>query len=233
MRDLIALLTRPLRWLLQWVGALIVLFEEWGWEPLARLMAHTPSYMMWDDHDIIDGWGSHSAELHHSPVFQGLFQVAKAAFELFQRQMLGAPPPATLPGQTALVLAAAPIERRLCLGEGVLWITRTREACPVGQAAAADHEAIDLPGAWDDHWLVAGEQLRLPAHAEFVLEAWPTARFAVQEVPPASWRRAAAGRGGPDARSKSVRPRARGCCGREAQPHPIPSPPCPPCSSRS
>lgn len=43
MRDLIALLTRPLRWLLQWViqwsVALVVLFEEWGWEPLARLMA--------------------------------------------------------------------------------------------------------------------------------------------------------------------------------------------------
>lgn len=105
-----------------------------------------------------------------------------------------APTPDTawaLPGQTALVLAAAPIERRLCLGEGVLWITRTREADPLVRSAAADHEAIDLPGAWDDHWLVAGEQLRLPAHAEFVLEAWPTARFAVQEVPPASWRRAA------------------------------------------
>ena len=43
MRDLIALLTRPLRWLFQWVVqwsvALVVLFEEWGWEPLARLMA--------------------------------------------------------------------------------------------------------------------------------------------------------------------------------------------------
>ena len=39
MRDLIALLTRPLRWLLQLVVALFVRFEEWGWGPLARRMA--------------------------------------------------------------------------------------------------------------------------------------------------------------------------------------------------
>ncbi|MEX8493245.1 hypothetical protein [Sphaerotilus sp.] len=39
MPPFIELLTRPLRWLFQWLIALIVLFEEWGWEPLARLMA--------------------------------------------------------------------------------------------------------------------------------------------------------------------------------------------------
>jgi phosphodiesterase/alkaline phosphatase D-like protein len=75
--------------------------ERWNQPETAALLASVPSVMMWDDHDIIDGWGSHPAELHGSPVFQGLFQVARAAFELFQRQMLGAPPPATLPAQTA------------------------------------------------------------------------------------------------------------------------------------
>ena len=74
--------------------------ERWNQTETAALLASVPSVMMWDDHDIIDGWGSHMAELHGSPVFQGIFQVAKAAFELFQRQMLGAPPPATLPAQT-------------------------------------------------------------------------------------------------------------------------------------
>jgi hypothetical protein len=39
MRRLIALIARPLRWLFQWLVALVVLFEEWGWEPLARGMA--------------------------------------------------------------------------------------------------------------------------------------------------------------------------------------------------
>lgn len=75
--------------------------ECWNQPETATLLASVPSVMMWDDHDIIDGWGSHTAELHYSPVFQGIFQVAKAAFDLFQRQILGAPPPATLPGQTA------------------------------------------------------------------------------------------------------------------------------------
>ena len=75
--------------------------ERWNQPETAALLASVPSVMMWDDHDIIDGWGSHPCELHGSPVFQGLFEVARSAFELFQRQMLGAPPPATLNAQTA------------------------------------------------------------------------------------------------------------------------------------
>jgi hypothetical protein len=31
---------------------------NWSREPVARLMANTPCYMLWDDHDIRDGWGS-------------------------------------------------------------------------------------------------------------------------------------------------------------------------------
>ena len=31
---------------------------NWAREPVARLLANTPSYMVWDDHDIRDGWGS-------------------------------------------------------------------------------------------------------------------------------------------------------------------------------
>lgn len=30
---------KPLRWLFHWLVALVVLFEEWGWGPLSRLMA--------------------------------------------------------------------------------------------------------------------------------------------------------------------------------------------------
>jgi hypothetical protein len=33
------LLLRPLQWLVRWAIALVLLFEEWGWEPLARLLA--------------------------------------------------------------------------------------------------------------------------------------------------------------------------------------------------
>jgi len=31
---------------------------NWAREPVARLLANTPCYMVWDDHDIRDGWGS-------------------------------------------------------------------------------------------------------------------------------------------------------------------------------
>jgi len=31
---------------------------NWSREPVRRVMANVPTYMMWDDHDIRDGWGS-------------------------------------------------------------------------------------------------------------------------------------------------------------------------------
>ncbi|GAA6143639.1 alkaline phosphatase D family protein [Hydrogenophaga sp. 5NK40-0174] len=75
--------------------------ERWSQPEVAAVLASIPAVMMWDDHDIIDGWGSHPAELHQSPVFQGLFKAASQAFALFQRHSMGAPPPATLAGQPA------------------------------------------------------------------------------------------------------------------------------------
>ena len=52
---------------------------------LVAVLASVPSVMMWDDHDIFDGWGSHPAELLDSPVGRGLFDVARRAFLLLQR----------------------------------------------------------------------------------------------------------------------------------------------------
>src|SRR5690606_36961275 len=56
-----------------------------------HLMATVPSLMMWDDHDIVDGWGSHSAPLQRSPVYRAVWRAAREAFALFQ---LGARPEA-------------------------------------------------------------------------------------------------------------------------------------------
>lgn len=75
--------------------------DRWSQPDVAAVMRSMPAVMMWDDHDLMDGWGSNPSDLHESPVFQGIFRVAKAAFELFQRQMMGAPAPATLPDQLA------------------------------------------------------------------------------------------------------------------------------------
>ena len=76
---------------------------RWSQPDVAAALASIPSVMMWDDHDIMDGWGSYPIDLHSCPVFQGIFSVAKAAFEMFQRQVMhpGAHMPATLPGQAA------------------------------------------------------------------------------------------------------------------------------------
>ncbi|WP_279480480.1 alkaline phosphatase D family protein [Aureimonas sp. SK2] len=57
----------------------------------AELAACVPSLMIWDDHDIFDGWGSHPAGLQESPVALGLFRAAREMFVLFQ---LGADPAA-------------------------------------------------------------------------------------------------------------------------------------------
>lgn len=50
----------------------------------AAAMAAIPSVMMWDDHDIFDGWGSRPAGEHECQVYRGLFAVARRQFSLFQ-----------------------------------------------------------------------------------------------------------------------------------------------------
>ncbi len=61
----------------------------WEQPQLAPLLASVPSLMMWDDHDILDGWGSYSEEWQNCPVLQGIWSAAREHFSLFQ---LGAQP---------------------------------------------------------------------------------------------------------------------------------------------
>jgi hypothetical protein len=61
----------------------------WGQPELGPLLARIPSLMLWDDHDIIDGWGSYPAKWHDAPVLQGIWRHAREYFSLFQ---LGARP---------------------------------------------------------------------------------------------------------------------------------------------
>lgn len=56
----------------------------WTQPDIRPLLAAVPSAMMWDDHDIFDGWGSHLPELGSSPAFLGLYKQAREAFQLFQ-----------------------------------------------------------------------------------------------------------------------------------------------------
>ncbi|MFA9459499.1 alkaline phosphatase D family protein [Thiohalorhabdus sp. Cl-TMA] len=65
-------------------------------EDTAYLVARVPSMMMWDDHDIIDGWGSHPRWYHDNDVAQGVFRTARTFFRLFQQ----GEGPATLPAES-------------------------------------------------------------------------------------------------------------------------------------
>lgn len=69
--------------------------DRFGQPPVAEALASIPSLMMWDDHDIFDGWGSYSDDEQASPVFQTIFQAARAAFIRFQ--LAGDEPATTWP----------------------------------------------------------------------------------------------------------------------------------------
>ncbi len=67
----------------------------WAQPEVAPMVAQVPSLMMWDDHDVFDGWGSHDTDIQASPVFQGIWRAAREHFALFQ---LGARPEDLPPG---------------------------------------------------------------------------------------------------------------------------------------
>ncbi|MEI6985533.1 MAG: alkaline phosphatase family protein [Rhodospirillaceae bacterium] len=50
----------------------------------AKAVALIPSVMMWDDHDIFDGWGSRPEIENQCQVYRGLYAVARRQFSLFQ-----------------------------------------------------------------------------------------------------------------------------------------------------
>jgi hypothetical protein len=58
--------------------------RQWSHAEASALLSTVPSIMMWDDHDIFDGWGSHLDYRRTCPVFQGIFAIARRSFALFQ-----------------------------------------------------------------------------------------------------------------------------------------------------
>ena len=60
--------------------------DRWNQPEVREVLARIPTIMMWDDHDIMDGWGSYPDEQLQSPVYQLIFQIAQECFELFQLQ---------------------------------------------------------------------------------------------------------------------------------------------------
>lgn len=79
----------------------------------AQAMARTPTVMMWDDHDIFDGWGSYSCEMQHSPLFQRLFDHARRAFWVFQMQHAAERLPELVPRDDVQVRANDPLFKKI------------------------------------------------------------------------------------------------------------------------
>jgi hypothetical protein len=90
--------------------------QHWDREPVRTIMANIPTFMIWDDHDIRDGWGSWAGE---SPTLQARYPRGAAITDLYSRyfddakdvywhfQMAHNPPPLFGPP-----LPPAPGERR-------------------------------------------------------------------------------------------------------------------------
>lgn len=64
--------------------------ERWSQSGPSEAYASIPTLMMWDDHDIFDGWGSYQPGLQNCAVHQGIFAIASKYFRLFQQHCLDA-----------------------------------------------------------------------------------------------------------------------------------------------
>lgn len=58
--------------------------DRWTNTSMSLMLATVPSVMMWDDHDIFDGWGSYPADIQGCDIFQQIYKTAQNYFEMFQ-----------------------------------------------------------------------------------------------------------------------------------------------------
>lgn len=63
--------------------------ETWRAPEVSAVLSSCPSYMMWDDHEIFDGYGSHDDD--KSPAARAFFRAAEKAFLEFQMKNNPAP----------------------------------------------------------------------------------------------------------------------------------------------
>lgn len=54
--------------------------ERWTQTEVFALLARVPGVFTWDDHDILDGWGSHRSAIQDSPAYRDVFAAAREAF---------------------------------------------------------------------------------------------------------------------------------------------------------
>ena len=59
--------------------------DSYTMKDVSTAYASIPTVMIYDDHDIFDGWGSYDKEMQACPVFQNLFAVAHKFYLLYQQ----------------------------------------------------------------------------------------------------------------------------------------------------
>ena len=61
--------------------------NRWHQPEVEGMLSSVPTVMMWDDHDIFDGWGSYNPGIQNCAVYQGIFDIARNHFAVFQQQI--------------------------------------------------------------------------------------------------------------------------------------------------
>ncbi|MEA2898470.1 MAG: hypothetical protein QOJ84_4085 [Bradyrhizobium sp.] len=61
--------------------------KRWRQPEVRQMMARVPAIAMWDDHDLIDGWGSYPVERQNCDVYGAIWNSAAKAFVVFQQHL--------------------------------------------------------------------------------------------------------------------------------------------------
>ena len=117
---------------------------RWHQPEVAGMLSSVPTVMMWDDHDIFDGWGSYNPGIQNCAVYQGIFDIARDHFAVFQQQVdprAGGKHPSKVAGQDGFTVG-------FDLGDyAILAIDARSERT---QARVLARETWDAVWAWTD-----------------------------------------------------------------------------------
>jgi hypothetical protein len=61
--------------------------DRWSQPEVKQILARIPTIAMWDDHDLIDGWGSYPPERQNCKVYGAIWDSASKAFAVFQQHL--------------------------------------------------------------------------------------------------------------------------------------------------
>jgi len=118
--------------------------DRWHQPEVESMLSSVPTVMMWDDHDIFDGWGSYNPEIQQCAVYQGIFDIARDHFAVFQQQI----DPRTAEDHPGRIAGQGGFSLALELGDYALLAIDARSERT--QARVLARESWDAIWAWTD-----------------------------------------------------------------------------------